>query len=58
MLLSEPSMTKPTQKSAKGSKKGKMSADDQEKKNQIQKLITICEQGIVAVRNLKPRDPT
>ena len=51
-------MTKQPQKSAKGSKKGKMSADDQEKKNQIQKLITICEQGIVAVRNLKPRDPT
>ena len=50
-------MTKPTQKSAKGSKKGKMSADDQEKKNQIQKLIIICEQGIVAVRNLKPGDP-
>ena len=51
-------MAKSTQKSAKGSKKGKISADDQTKKNEIQKLITICEQGIVAVRNLKLRDPT
>ena len=58
MLFSETSMAKSTQKSAKGSKKGKISADDQTKKNEIQKLITICEQGIVAVRNLKLRDPT